>query len=156
MTGVRLGRAIGILVVAAGLATVVGTVLPWIRTGGASRNSFDLLAILDRLDIEPDGAARAVIRAWPFVPLLIVVGLVVALVADRRVGWVLAAAGGVLAAVVAAVVWQRSGGYVTRRAGVPMTAVAGSALATLSLLAAWVRGFDNARRGGRGGHGGRG
>ena len=57
---------------------IVGALLPWLRTGGRSRNSFDLFRIVGDLGFAPDGAAAAVIRGWPIVPLLAVVGVVAA------------------------------------------------------------------------------
>jgi hypothetical protein len=72
-------RAVPVAVMAAGAAlAIVGALLPWIRTGGRSRNSFDLFRIVRDLGFAPDGAAELVIRAWPVVPLLAVVAVVAA------------------------------------------------------------------------------
>jgi hypothetical protein len=52
---------------AAGLLTiVVGTFLPWLRSGQAVRNSYRAGGALDRL-LRLDGPAHAALAAWPFV-----------------------------------------------------------------------------------------
>ncbi len=44
---------------AAGAAlAILGALLPWIRTGGRSRNSFDLFRIVRDLGFAPDGGRR--------------------------------------------------------------------------------------------------
>jgi hypothetical protein len=86
------------MLMAAGAAlAILGALLPWIRTGGRSRNSFDLFRIVRDLGFAPDGAAAAVIRGWPIVPLLAVVGVVAAWWGWARPGGVI----GVVAAVYA-------------------------------------------------------
>ena len=83
---------------AAGAAlAIVGALLPWIRTGGRSRNSFDLFRIVRDLGFAPDGAAAALIRSWPVVPLIAVVAVVAAWWGWTRAGGVI----GVVAAVYA-------------------------------------------------------
>ncbi len=81
------------MAVGAGL-TVVGSLLPWVRTGGRRRHSYDLLALVERLGFATDGIAAAALRWWPLVPLL-AVGAVVA------AWWGWPRAGGVLGVVAA-------------------------------------------------------
>jgi hypothetical protein len=89
-------RAAPVAVMAAGAAAAIaGALLPWIRTGGRARNSFDLFRLVDDLGFAPDGPAAGVIRWWPLVPLLAVVGVVVA-------WWGWARAGGAVGVVAAA------------------------------------------------------
>lgn len=52
------------------VVTVVGSLLPWVRTGGMRRNSYDLLSLVDRLGFAPDGPAEQALRWWPMLPLL--------------------------------------------------------------------------------------
>jgi hypothetical protein len=87
------------MAVGAALA-IVGALLPWIRTGGRSRNSFDLFRIVHDLGFAPDGAAAALIRGWPVVPLIAVVGVVAAWWGWTRTGGVI----GVVAALYAGTV----------------------------------------------------
>src|SRR5215468_5312505 len=81
MPGVRAALVLG----AAGLLTmVVGTFLPWLRSGEVQRNSYASFGVLRRL-IGFHGAAEMLLRGWPLL------GAVCALVV------VLAVAGGALA-----------------------------------------------------------
>jgi hypothetical protein len=50
--------------------TVAGSLLPWVRTGGMRRNSYDLLSLVERLGFAPDGPAEQALRWWPMLPLL--------------------------------------------------------------------------------------
>ena len=100
------------MAVGAALA-IVGALLPWLRTGGRSRNSFDLFRIVRDLGFAPDGAAAAVIRGWPVVPLLAVVGVVAAWWGWARAGGVI----GVVAAVYAGAVERRHPDGAHTRAG---------------------------------------
>ncbi len=52
------------------VVTVVGSLLPWVRTGGRRRNSYDLLSLVDRLGFASDGPAEQALRWWPMLPLL--------------------------------------------------------------------------------------
>ena len=81
MRGVRAALVLG----AAGLVTMVlGTFLPWLRSGEVQRNSYASFGVLRRL-IGFHGAAEMLLRGWPLL------GAVCALVV------VLAVAGGALA-----------------------------------------------------------
>ena len=40
-----------------GVVTVVGSLLPWVRTGRRQRNSYDVFALAQRLGFSPDGPA---------------------------------------------------------------------------------------------------
>jgi hypothetical protein len=62
----------------AAAVVVIGTFLPWLRTGSTSRSSYDLLALLSRLDIAPDGVVSTSVRWWPLVPLLVTAAVVAA------------------------------------------------------------------------------
>ena len=62
----------------AGAVVVAATFLPWLRSGATSRSSYELLGLLDRLDIAPYGPVSTLVRWWPFVPLLVTVAVVLA------------------------------------------------------------------------------
>ena len=60
---------------AVGAAVVVtGTLLPWVRTGGRRRNSYDVLGARRAPGLPPDGATATALRWWPVVPVLVVFG----------------------------------------------------------------------------------
>ncbi|MCU1360515.1 MAG: hypothetical protein JWN99_1804 [Ilumatobacteraceae bacterium] len=63
---------------AAAAVTMVGTFLPWLRSGSTSRSSYDLLGVLARLDVAPHGAVSTLVHWWPVVPLLITSAVVAA------------------------------------------------------------------------------
>ena len=71
----RRGPAVVTMAVGA-VVMLVGSLMAWIRTGGARRNSYDLLSLIDRLGFAPDGPAEFALRWWPLVPLLAVVAVV--------------------------------------------------------------------------------
>jgi hypothetical protein len=62
----------------AGAVVVVGTVLPWFRAGSTSRSSYQLMGLLTRLEIAPDGLVSDLVRWWPVVPLLVTTAVVLA------------------------------------------------------------------------------
>lgn len=85
------GMAVG------GAIVVVGSLLPWVRTGQRRRHSYDLFAVVDRLGLDPGGAAEQALRWWPLVPLLTAAAVVTAWWGWRRVGGVLGAVAGAYA-----------------------------------------------------------
>jgi hypothetical protein len=62
--------------VAGGALTVLGSFLPWVRTGSRARNSYDVFRVVGRLGFAPDGPASTAMRWWPLVPLLAVAAVV--------------------------------------------------------------------------------
>ncbi|MEO6652038.1 MAG: hypothetical protein ABIP17_05210, partial [Ilumatobacteraceae bacterium] len=58
------------------VVTLVGTFLPWLRSGARGRSSYTIFELVDRLGFAPDGVVSASLRVWPVVPLLLVVAVV--------------------------------------------------------------------------------
>ena len=56
--------------------TIVGSVLTWVRSGGVSRNSYDIFRLVGRLGFAPDGPAATALRWWPVMPLLAITSVV--------------------------------------------------------------------------------
>ena len=104
---------------------IIGAVRPWIRTGGRARNSFDVFRLVDDLGVAPDGPAAAVIRWWPVVPLVMVLGVVAAWWGWARVGGVVGVLGALYAGAVATVVLAAPtrGRVLGRGVGPSLTAV---------------------------------
>lgn len=93
------------LALSVGAAVVlVGTFLPWWRSGSSRRSSYALLDLLDRLDLAADGPAANAMRLWPIVPLLVVGAVVATWWGWRRLGVACASVAAVYATVVALVV----------------------------------------------------
>lgn len=91
-------RAPAVALMAIGAAVMVGgSLLPWVRTGGARRHSYELFALVERLGFAPDGPAAAALQWWPLVPLIAIVAVVGAWWGWPRAGGAI----GVLAAVYA-------------------------------------------------------
>jgi len=90
MTSERSSTTLAYSVGAAGLAGVLlGTFLPWLRSGDVLRNSYTSFGVLNRL-IGFHGVSDLAVRAWPLIGLCCA-GVVVAVVAaSRRVATVLA------------------------------------------------------------------
>jgi hypothetical protein len=113
-----------------GVVAIVGALLPWLRTGGRSRNSFDLFRLVDDLGFAPHGPAAAAIRWWPLVPLLAVVAVVAAWWGWARAGGALGivAAAYALTVAVAVLTAPTRGRVLARAPGVVVTAVGGAVL----------------------------
>jgi hypothetical protein len=125
-------RAAAVAMTVGAAATIVGSVLPWVRSGGVARNSYDIFRLVGRLGFAPDGPASTALRWWPVMPLLAVSGVVAVWWAWPRSGALL----GILAAayagtVAVAVLLAPAEGLVDIGAG-PAVSTAGA----LALLAA--------------------
>jgi hypothetical protein len=118
MTSERSSTTLAYSVGAAGLTGVLlGTFLPWLRSGDVLRNSYAAFGVLNRL-IGFHGVSEFAVRAWPLIGLCCA-GVVVAVVAaSRRVGTVLALVTAGWSAAVASAVLLRHGD-----AGVSVVAV---------------------------------
>ena len=53
------------------LMAVVGTFLPWLRSGTRRRNSYEIFALVDRIGFAPSSLVGWGLRLWPIVPLLL-------------------------------------------------------------------------------------
>lgn len=140
-------RGPAVVVMAAGaLVTVAGSLLPWVRTGSARRNSYDVFALVDRLGFSPDGAAAQGLRWWPLVPLLTAVAVVVAWWGWPRTGGAVGVVGGLYAGGVGlAVSTADAVQVVDTQFGAAVTAVGGLVL-LLGSLAAIVIGWQSPAR----------
>jgi len=85
MTSERTSTTLAYSVGAAGLVGVLlGTFLPWLRSGDVLRNSYTSFGVLNRL-IGFHGVSDLAVRAWPLIGLCCA-GVVVAVVAASRRG----------------------------------------------------------------------
>lgn len=62
-----------VLATVGALVTVVGTFLPWLRSGARNRSSYTIFDLVERLGFAPGGMVAWSLRLWAFVPLLLVV-----------------------------------------------------------------------------------
>lgn len=73
----------GAVTTTVGAATaLIGTFLPWLRSGSRDRSSYTIFDLVERLGFAPSGVVAWSLRLWPFVPLL--------LVASAVAGWAVA------------------------------------------------------------------
>ena len=50
---------------------VVGTFLPWLRSGSRQRNSYEIFSLVDRLGFATSSLVGWGLRLWPVVPFLL-------------------------------------------------------------------------------------
>lgn len=55
-----------------GVLMMVGTFLPWLRSGTRDRASYTIFDLVERLGFAPGGVVAWSLRLWPLVPLLLV------------------------------------------------------------------------------------
>ena len=81
------------MVVTAGAGTaLIGTFLPWLRSGSRDRSSYAIFDLVERLGFAPDGPVAWSLRLWPLVPLVLVAMTVTGwAVVTRHLGWRVAA-----------------------------------------------------------------
>ncbi|HEX3087076.1 MAG TPA: hypothetical protein VHQ23_00365, partial [Ilumatobacteraceae bacterium] len=51
---------------------LLGTFLPWLRSGARRRNSYDIFSLVERLGISESSIVGWGLRVWPLAPLLLV------------------------------------------------------------------------------------
>jgi len=121
---------------AVGAAVVVtGTLLPWVRTGGRRRNSYDVLELVERLGFAPDGAAATALRWWPVVTVLVVLAVVATWWGWPRLGGATGLVAAGYAGTMAAVVAFRGSAIVRVEVGPTVTIVGAVVLAAGSAAA---------------------
>ena len=133
---------VGALLVTLGTVTViVGSAMPWLRTGQRRRTSFEVFGMVDRLGFSPSGAIGWAVRLWPIVPLLVIVAAVLAW-CDARLSLPVAVVAVVYAGGVGVVVSRvDDSSFVGIEAGPAVTAAG----AALILLGAGLTAFDTFR-----------
>lgn len=75
-----------IALVVSAAATVAITFVPWHQSGATSRNSYELLASAERLEIVDGAALRGLAMTWPLVPLAAALGGVTLALKQRSLG----------------------------------------------------------------------
>ena len=123
---------------AGALATVVGSLCPWVASGSVDRSSYEIIDLVDRLGFAEEGPLSIALRAWPLMPLLVVTGTVAMWWRRYIVGQALAVTGAVYALVVAlAIRLAPPTGLVRIRIG-PVVTIAGASVLLGGALVALV------------------
>ena len=115
-----------VVVAGTGIA-LLGTFLPWVRSGERDRSSYDLAEVVRRLGLLSSPAARAAVWCWSAVPVVLAIGLGAMLLRGGVAARCVATITSLYPLVVAVWLWQSP---VQVRVGVPVTAV-GAALVLL-------------------------
>ena len=122
------------------LATIIGTFMPWVRSGTVRRSSYEIFPLVERLGISQSSVVGWGLRLWPVVPFLLTLAVTLSWFPRRWVtdGAALVAVlyvGGVAAAVESA----PSTSLVSIEFGPDVTLVGAVVLAAGALLAALGR-----------------
>ena len=127
----RIDRRRAAVLTAIGLAlVVVGSFLPWFRSGRRARSSYELFDLVDRLDLLSDGMARVAIAGWLLVPLAAAGAAAALLLGRSTLGAVISIVVGLYTAVLASVVRSTAGRWEV-----------GTAMATIGGIVATVGGL---------------
>lgn len=93
------------LVTVGGIVAIAGMFGPWVYSGAATRSSFELADLVERLGFARRGLVGRGIRSWPMAPLLVVAGMVPMWWFGGRIAAALSIAAGVMVGLVGAAVW---------------------------------------------------
>jgi len=126
--------AVPVAVTVGAAAVLLGTFLPWWRSGTRGRSSYQLVELLDRLGFAPDGPAATAVRWWPVVPLLLVVAVLAAWWQRWAMAALVAAAAAVYAFSFALAIRTAPG---TALAGTVVTIAGSIVLLGAALSSAW-------------------
>ena len=124
-----------VLLCAGPAVLVLGTFLPWLRSGRTDRNSYATDGAVRRL-LDVDGATAAALHAWPFVSLLCAAAVALVLLGRVGPGAVLAALAALVAGPVAG--WALSApnrGLLHAATTGPVVTLAGAILSCVGVLA---------------------
>ena len=141
-----------------GLVALVGTFLPWLRSGTRDRSSYEIFSLVDRLGISQSSVVGWGLRLWPVVPFLLVLAVTLEWFPLK---WITAAAVAVAAGyagvVAVAVTTASSNSLITIEAGAVVTLVgvvilaAGTLVTVLLARSARTRGIRGPGAGSGGG-----
>lgn len=146
--GLLAGRVIArrVVLVAGLVAVVIGTFLPWLRSGRVDRNSYAAGDALRQLEKLPT-AVGYLLDAWPFLALLCALAAAAAVLNRMPVA---AVAGGVAAAVAGSVsgyvIARASGSLVRPVFSGPITTLTGSCVVLVTVLTSLVGTRSNSRQ----------
>jgi hypothetical protein len=137
-----LGRSIAIgAVTVGGVVAIVGMFGPWVRTGAASRSSFELADLVARLGYARVGPVGLALRTWPMAPLSVVVAVVATWWIGGRLAAAIAVVVGLIIGLVGAAVWSAPDSVLQEsRWGCLVTALGASAMVVGGLLSLFA--FD--------------
>jgi len=120
-----------------GAVALLGTFLPWLRTGDRARSSYDLSEVARRLNVATGGVERAVVTVWPAVPFAVLSAVVLLVMRVSPLARIYAVVVGAYVLSVAVVLWKSP---LETTYGLPVTVVGAGLLLIGALLRdQWVR-----------------
>ncbi|MBK5330723.1 MAG: hypothetical protein JJD93_02055 [Ilumatobacteraceae bacterium] len=132
-----------------GLVALVGTFLPWLRSGTRDRSSYEIFSLVDRLGISQSSVVGWGLRLWPVVPFLLVLAVTLEWFPLKWItGVAVAVAAGYAGVVAVAVTTASSNSLITIEAGAVVTLVGVVILAAGTLVTVLLASV-NTRRAGR-------
>ncbi len=123
--------AVAAMVTVGGIVMLAGMFGPWVRSGAASRSSFEMVDLIDRLGFAQQGPVGPAIRSWPLAPLLVVIATVM----SWRLSWRLS---GRVASAIAVFAGSTVGGVGLAVANVPESVMLGARWGALVTAAGGV------------------
>ncbi len=124
-------RSTAMVVTTGATTTLIGTLLPWLRSGSENRSSFELAELAGRLGFVSGGLHEWILRCWAFMPLLLVLGVVAQWRGPESspiVRIFLPAIAGVVSVLTALVVWSAPDVHLFGTGVGPVVTVAGAAM----------------------------
>ena len=119
-----------------GFVALVGTFLPWLRSGTRDRSSYEIFSLVDRLGISQSSVVGWGLRLWPVVPFLLVLAVTLEWFPRKWVTGAAVAVATVYAGLVAvAVTTASSNSLITIEGGPVVTLVGVVILAAATLVA---------------------
>jgi hypothetical protein len=101
------GRSIALgAVTVGGVVAIAGMFGPWVRTGTASRSSFELADLVVRLGYARGGPIGLALRTWPMAPLSAVVAVVATWWVGGRIAAAVTVVVGLAIGLVGTAVWR--------------------------------------------------
>src|SRR3954453_11824647 len=120
------------------LLALVGTFLPWLRSGTRRRNSYEIFSLVDRLGISVSSLVGWGVRLWPVVPFLLVLAVTLLWFAPRVPAAAVVALTVLYAGGVSVVVNRAASSSLINVTGAPIVTICGLALLASGTLLATV------------------
>ena len=114
---------------------LVGTFLPWLRSGTRGRSSYEIFSLVDRLGISQSSVVGWGVRLWPVMPFLLVLAVTLEWFPRRWMTGVVTAVAVVYAGVVSVAVMSASSNSLIKTESGPVVTVVGVVILGAASLA---------------------
>jgi hypothetical protein len=128
-----------VLATVGAMVAVVGTFMPWLRSGTRDRNSYEIFSLVDRLGISQSSLVGWGVRLWPIVPFLLVLTVSLLWIAPRAPAVAVAAITVVFAGGVSIAVYRAPARSLVAIENGPVVTFCGLALLTAGVVLSCAR-----------------